>query len=208
MLQELPKPVVLVGGGGHALSILDVAEEATSVHTVAGFLALSGEQSLLASYAKFIGGDEFLDSPEAHNYRYIIAFGGINRLEARSVLSAKLRQRRLLAPPVVSRLATVAKSVLVDDGAVVFKNATLNTGVRVGKNTHVNTGAIVEHGSVVGQDVMISPGVIVLGNCSIGDNVFVGAGAVFFNNIVVGSHAVIAAGSIVRHDVPAGVVHR
>lgn len=208
LMDSTGKPLILIGGGGHALSIMDLIQDSKAVRPIAGFLALSEGESLLANHANFLGGDDFLDLPEAENYHYIVAFGQVDRLGVRTIIAKRLEERHLLPPPLISRTAGVSNSVRLERGSVIFRNVVLNVGVRIGKNTHVNTGAIVEHGTVIGKNVMVSPGAIIAGNCSLGDNVFVGAGAVLFNNIDVGDHAVIAAGSVVRQHVPACSTYR
>lgn len=186
---------VLLGGGGHAMSVCDVlARLGWTIALISG-----------APHPRWEGhtvkdDNEALDLARAGGMTVGLAVGDGN-----------LRRRlfeiipdELLMQPIASPTASVAGSADLGLTAVVLDHAHVGPFARIDSASIVNTGAIVEHDAEVGTASHVAPRACVLGGARIGERSLVGAGAVVLPGVVVGSRVVIGAGAVVDRDVPDG----
>lgn len=195
--------IILVGGGGHCKSCIDVIEKIDGL-TVMGVLDLP--QTLGRSVLGYpvIGTDDDTTALMATCRRLLVTVGQIASPDTRIRLFRRLERMGADLTPVVSPTAIVSGRAGIGAGTVVLHRATVNAGARIGKNCIINTGAIIEHDVEIGDHCHISTGAIVNGETTIGEGSFVGSGAVVHNCRRIGKGAVIAAGALVRRDVPDG----
>lgn len=210
------QPLVFIGGGGHARSLLSLAQHNEEKYY---FLAYSNQSRntylsyYLAGFVDFNSETKFpfgpylgTDLTQLQSFSegaFVIAIGHLPFAQSRKHIAQQLATLDLnVASPIVAATATIGFQVTLGDGTVVFHHVLLNTNVTVGKHCILNSGAILEHDTVIGDFVHIAPGAIVNGGCTIEDEVFVGSGAILFQNVKVGKGAVIGAGSVVKHSIP------
>ncbi len=189
--------VLVLGAGGHARAVAEVARAAG--FTVVGFTDLAPDPSR----PHVLGRDD--DVPRLvrrHRIDGVLVGLGNSALARRAEMFHAFRT--LMAPPVVHPRAIVARSASLEAGAVVFPNVVLGAGVAVGVNAVLYSGAIVEHDSRIGAHVYISPGAVLSGGVMVEDGAFVGAGAVVIPGVRIGAAAVVAAGAVVVDDVAGG----
>lgn len=198
-----PAPLLLLGGGGHALV---VAEAATlSGWRIAGVLD-DREEAPAALDLPYLGrlflGDlvaSLLTRPRAP--RFIICVGevGVRRRILEIPGLDRARASTVLHPTAfVSPSAKLGNGVFVGPGTVVHTMAT------IGDHAIINTGAIIEHHCVVGENCHVAPGAVVAGGSKLGIDVLVGVGARVLPGIGVGDRATVAAGAVVVRDVAPG----
>ena len=182
----------LIGAGGHATVVADLARRAGADRVV---LWSDDEPDL----GRFPPGTTHSPLSELDaSVEVVLAFGG---LEDR----ARTRERFAAAPQaLVDPTATVGTGVRLGTGTVVMARAVLNANARVGDDGILNTGCVIEHDSVLGDNVHISPGAVLTGGVQVGTGAHVGAGAVVLPGVSVGRGAVVGAGAVATRDVPAG----
>ena len=189
------KPLILLGGGGHCKSVIDVAESAG--YTILGIL---DKPELLGTKVlgyEIIGTDE--DIPQYVNKaEFLITVGQIKSPAIRKKLAALVEQAGGQFATIIASDAYVSKYAKIGKGTVVMHKAVVNADACIGEHCIINTMANIEHEVKVGDFCHISTGVMVNGNCVIGDEVFIGSGSVLYNGISVENNAIIPAGSIVR----------
>ena len=189
------KPLILLGGGGHCKSVIDVAESAG--YTILGIL---DKPELLGTKVlgyEIIGTDE--DIPQYVNKaEFLITVGQIKSPAIRKKLAALVEQAGGQFATIIASDADVSKYAKIGKGTVVMHKAVVNADACIGEHCIINTMANIEHEVKVGDFCHISTGVMVNGNCVIGDEVFIGSGSVLYNGISVENNAIIPAGSIVR----------
>ena len=189
------KPLILLGGGGHCKSVIDVAESAG--YTLLGIL---DKPELLGTKVlgyEIIGTDE--DIPQYVNKaEFLITVGQIKSPAIRKKLAALVEQAGGQFATIIASDAYVSKYAKIGKGTVVMHKAVVNADACIGEHCIINTMANIEHEVKVGDFCHISTGVMVNGNCVIGDEVFIGSGSVLYNGISVENNAIIPAGSIVR----------
>lgn len=189
---------MILGAGGHAVSVHDVVSSAG--WQVLAFAGDAGGQSLPAPV---LPGDEAALAMAERERCAMIAAVGDNPLRCRvfARLPAELR-----APGLAARTATVAASAVLGTGTVVHHHAHVGPRSTLGEAVIVNTGAIVEHDCVVETGAHVAPGAVLLGGARIGAQTLVGSGARVLPGVRLGRSVIVGAGAVVIRDVPDGLI--
>lgn len=190
--------IILVGGGGHCVSVIDVIEQ-EGRFTIAGIVDKKNVGSKVLGYP-IIASDEELDRIAKEYTNFLITIGHVLTNEPRVRLFDRLRQLGGHFPTVISPRAYVSKHASVAEGTVVMHNALVNANAKIGKNTIVNTGAIIEHDASVGDHSHISTAAVVNGGCTIGNDTFIGSNAMIKHYVAIGDRVVVGAGAVVLKD--------
>ena len=189
------KQLILLGGGGHCKSVIDVAESAG--YTIFGILdkpELVGTRIL--DY-EIIGVDD--DIPQyVDKAAFVITVGQIKSPAIRHKLDGLLKQAGGKLATIVASDAYVSKYATIGEGTVVMHKAFVNAGVKIGRNCIINTMANIEHDCEIGDFCHISTGTMVNGDTKVGMNSFVGSGSVLYNGIAIKEDNIIPAGTVVR----------
>jgi acetyltransferase EpsM len=183
----------VIGGGGHASVIVDVARRA-------GFTEATVWSEDIPDANRFPAGTHFRPLAELPSSLPVVL--GIGDLAQRSRLRGRFP---VFAPAVIDPSAVIGTGVRVGEGAVVFAACVLNPNASIDADAIINTGCIVEHDCVVHRNAHLSPGVRLAGGVVVGRNAHVGTGGIVLPGVKVGEGAVIGAGAVVTRDVPAGV---
>ncbi|MGO7134354.1 acetyltransferase [Rhizobium leguminosarum] len=199
--------LLLVGGGGHCRSCIDVIE-ADARYAIRG--VVDRQPAAVADLLGYplLGDDAMLASLLERERNALVTVGQIKSAKARIRLYSLLKSIDAILPSIVSPYAYVSKHAGLGEGTILFHGAIVNARAFAGRNCIVNSRALVEHDAVVGDHCHVSTGAIVNGSCHIGNGTFVGSGAVVHNGVKIGSGCVIAAGAVVKNDVPDGTLMR
>ncbi len=199
-----PRPVVILGDGGHALVVLDALRRASC--EVAGLLVPSAAPGSLRLGLPVLGDDEWLEREAARAHAYAIGVGLTpQRTGLRRKLFNLVMARGLDLPVILHSSATVAPDAVLGRGVQVMAGAIVQPGAVIGDDVLVNTRASIDHGCRIGAHTHIAPGAVVCGEVEIEEQVFIGAGAVVTPGVRIGSRTQVAAGATVIADLPAGV---
>lgn len=201
-----PRPLILLGGGGHALVVAEAAELAG--FTLAGFLDDNPNSPLAPRgdrrpAAPWLGNLEdpaplrpHLDAGAA----WIVAVGDI-RLRARLLLAMT---RRGEAAAVVHPSAVVSPTARIGPGVYIGPRAVVHSRAIIAPHAIINSGAVVEHDCRIGENAHIAPGAILGGSVTVGPNALVGLGARVLPNLTIGQGGVVGAGAVVVRSVSPG----
>jgi sugar O-acyltransferase (sialic acid O-acetyltransferase NeuD family) len=192
--------LILIGGGGHCRSCIDVIEQ-EGRYAIYGILDATVVKGTAILGYPVLGDDKLLDQLIKEGHYFLVTVGQIKSATIRIQLFEKLQKSRAKLATVISPKAYVSRSVSIAGGTIVLHGAIINTGNSVGFNAIINSGALVEHDSRIGNHVHISTGVTINGGCSVDDESFIGSCSVIANNINIGTRVVIGAGSVVIKDV-------
>jgi sugar O-acyltransferase (sialic acid O-acetyltransferase NeuD family) len=202
--RPLPQ-VVLVGGGGHCRSLIDVIE-AGGAWQIAGIVDLPQRRREGVFGYPWLGADEDLPALARKYPFFLIAAGQIGLPVLRERLYNIITRAGGKLPTVCSPLARVSPRAATGPGTVVFHQAVVNAGAAVGVNVIVNTSALIEHDVQVGACCHISTGARVNGGCTLAARCFVGSGAVLRENVCLAEGTVVGGGAVVLRDTePFGV---
>lgn len=194
----MEKNLILIGGGGHCKSVIDVAESAG--YKILGILDRPEEVGKKVLAYEVIGIDDdipyYVDKAE-----FVITVGFIKNPSLRIKLYNKVLEAGGKLATLVASTAYVSKYARIGQGTVVMHQAFVNAGAEIGENVIVNTFANIEHDAYIGNQCHISTGVMVNGDCKVSDNCFIGSQSVLSNGISICSDVVIGAGSFVRKSI-------
>jgi len=194
------KPIILIGGGGHCISCIDVIEQ-TGLYQIIGILDLPekfGEKVLNYSV---IGTDKVLEHFLSDCSDFLITVGQIRSSVLREKLFQKVKNAGGNLPVIISPIAHVSNYASIEEGTIVMHHALINAGATVGKGCIINTKALIEHEAFVGNFCHISTATVINGRTNIGDYCFIGSNTVIANDTNVTANTVIAAGSQVLKNV-------
>lgn len=192
------KNLILVGGGGHCKSVINVAEEAG--FSIIGILDVEANVGKSILNYKIIGTDD--DIPEFIDIAlFVVTVGQIKDSLLRFNIHNKISEAGGRFAKIISPSARVSKYALVGDGSVILHQSVINADAKIGKGCIINTFADIEHDVIIGNYTHISTGAIINGNCMIGDSVFVGSQSVIKQGVSVIDYSVISAGSYVNKDI-------
>ena len=170
--------IVLIGGGGHCNSVIDVIEQ-EGKYEIFGIVdsnpELVGKEIL--GY-RVIGTDSDLPNIFKTCPNALISVGQITPKSVRVEIFQKLKNIGFKLPTIVSPLAYVARSAEIGEGTIVMHHALVNSNVRIGKNCIINTKALIEHDAIVGDNCHIATGAILNGGTVVESDTFVGSNAV------------------------------
>ena len=191
----MSRNLILVGGGGHCKSVIDVAESAG--YTILGILDKPEEVGKQVLDYKVIGIDD--DIPQyVDKAEFVITVGQIKSSAIRHKIAERIETAGGRLATVVASDATVSKYATIGEGTVILHKCIVNADAKIGKNCIVNTMANIEHEVEIGDFCHISTGVMVNGMTKVGDDTFIGSGSVLYNCIEVPNDSIIPAGTIVR----------
>ncbi|MGM9777100.1 MAG: acetyltransferase [Prevotella sp.] len=192
------KNLILLGGGGHCKSVIDVAESAG--FNILGVLDMPEEVGKQVLDYKVIGTDD--DIPQyVDKAEFVITVGFIKNPAIRIKLYNMVKEAGGKLATIIASTAHVSKYVIVGEGTVVMNQAVVNAGAKVGVNCIINTFANIEHDAQIGDQCHISTGTMVNGDCKVGDRCFIGSQSVLANGIEIGDDIIVGAGSVVRKSI-------
>ncbi len=168
--------ILLIGGGGHCKSVIDVIE-LEGKYKIAGIVdkkELIGTEVL--GY-KIIACDNDLEQL-LETFKYAVVTVGQIKLNSLKVrLFNKVKELGYILPTIISPLAYISKHSQIGEGTVIMHHALVNANVRIGKNCIVNTKSLIEHDSIIEDNCHISTGAIINGGVVVKENTFVGSNA-------------------------------
>lgn len=195
----MKRPLILIGGGGHCKSVIEVAESAG--YEIKGILDMPDEvgKEVLPGH-KVIGTDD--EIPQyVEECDFIITVGFIKNPLLRIKLYNKVKAAGGRLATIIASTAHVSKYTELGEGTVIMHQAFVNAGAKIGDNCIINTFVNIEHDAEVGNQCHISTGTMVNGECKIGENCFIGSQSVCANCIEIASDIIVGAGSVVRKSI-------
>ena len=194
----MEKNLILVGGGGHCKSVIDVAE--SSGWSVLGILDIAENVGKKVLGYTIIGTDNII--PElVQKAFFLVTVGQIKDVRLRIRLHEKILSNGGELASLVASDASVSKFSDIGKGTVIMHKAVVNADARIGLGCIINTMANIEHDTMIGNYCHISTGAMINGECRIGDRTFIGSGVVISNDISVASDCIVAGASFVRKSI-------
>lgn len=192
------KKLILVGGGGHCKSVIEVAESAG--YAIEGILDVPENVGKQVLDYKVIGTDDDI-ARYANDFDFVVTVGFIKDSALRTKIYNRIKDNGGHLATLVASTAHVSKYATLGEGTVVMHHAFVNAGATIGNNVIINTFANIEHDAYVGDQCHISTGTMVNGDCKVGVGVFVGSQSVLSNGTSICDGAIVGAGSFVRKSI-------
>ncbi len=193
--------IVLIGGGGHAISVLDtiLSKKEYEVIGITDSCAKAGEQLL---GVPILGSDELL--PKLFENGVKLAFvtvGSVGDTNSRVKIYEKIKRIGFRLPVIIDPTAIVGRGCQISEGTFIGKGAVVNAHSKIDKMVIINSKALIEHECKIGAFCHVAPGSVLGGNVNIGEYTHVGIGSTVIQGINIGHHSLIGAGSVVLKDV-------
>ena len=194
------KELILVGGGGHCKSCVDVIEQ-EGTYRISGIVDVQEKLHHKILDYQIIASD--VDLPRLVNEyeNFLITLGQIKRSDKRIQLFEKIKDLGGKLPVIVSPLAYVSRHSRIEEGTIIMHHALVNAGATIGKNCIINTKALVEHDAVIENHCHIATDAVINGGVRIGSETFFGSNSMARDYIEVGSNCIIGGGVRVMQSV-------
>jgi len=192
----MKEKIILIGGGGHCHSCIDVIEQE-------GKFKILGVVDLLEKINQFvldytiIGSEIDLPQLVKSYHNVLITIGQIKTVKRRIELFNYLKSINAIFPIIKSPMSYVSPHASIEEGTIVMHQAIVNAGAHIGKNCIINTKALVEHDAVIEDHCHISTGTIINGGVQVGRETFIGSGSVTKEYITITSKSFIPANSLI-----------
>ena len=193
------KEILLIGGGGHCRSVIDVLEM-EGKYKVGGII---DQEDLIGNKVfnyEIIGCDNDLKKLSSNYKNALVTVGQIKSPDIRIKLFSFLKSIGYYLPVIISPLAYVSRYSEIEEGTIVMHHALVNAGARVGKNCIINSKALIEHDSIIEDNCHISTGAIINGGVTIKKNTFFGSNAVSQDHTESYENDFIAANSLLKRN--------
>jgi len=137
-MPKLEKKIILVGGGGHCKSCIDVIEQ-QGKYQIAGIVDLQGKLHQKILGYEIIATDDDLPRLVNEYENFLITLGHIKSPEKRIRIFQTLKELRAKLPVIISPLAYISKHAEIGDGTIIMHHALINAGAKIGSNCIINT---------------------------------------------------------------------
>lgn len=193
--------IILIGGGGHCRSCIDVIELEGSFHVKGIIDAKEKLHEEILGYKIIATDDDISDLLNIYKY-FLITIGQIKSPAKRIDLFNKIKGLGGTFPFIVSPLAYVSKHARIGEGTIIMHHALISAGASVGNNCIINSKSLVEHDSIIEDNTHISTSAVVNGGVRVEKNNFIGSNVVIKEGITIGSNTVIGSGVVVKSNIP------
>ena len=186
--------IIIIGGGGHAVSVANVAINVG--YDVKCFIDPARASE------KIFGVEILPELPENINFEQInlaLAIGN-NFNRERIYYELKTKFNNLNFPILCHQSAQIHINSNVGEGSVIMPNAFVGPNSQVGRFCIINSKASIDHDCTMQDFSSIAPAVTTGGAVKIGERSFVGIGTIIKDRIVIGNDTVIGACSYVNNN--------
>tara|TARA_B110000003_G_scaffold273517_1_gene311440 strand:+ start:29 stop:667 length:639 start_codon:yes stop_codon:yes gene_type:complete len=194
------KKIILIGGGGHCKSCIEVINSKDEFEIIGIVDKEERIGETILGYKIFATDD---DIPELRlKYQYaLITIGQVKSSSLREKLFNLAKKEGFCLPSIVASTAYLSKSAELGEGTILMHHTMVNSDVKIGVNTIINTKSLIEHDTVIGDFNHISTNSIINGNVTIGNSCMIGSNTVCKNGIVLGNNVIIGLGSVIHKDI-------
>jgi sugar O-acyltransferase (sialic acid O-acetyltransferase NeuD family) len=191
----MKEKIVLIGGGGHCHSVIDVIEQENK-YEIIGIVDIKENIGKKVFDYEIIGCDDDLETLFGNSKNALIAVGQIKSNTIRVKIYNRLKEIGFNLPTIISPLAYVSKYSQLGEGTIIMHHALVNANTKIGKNCIINTKALVEHDCIVEDNCHISTASIVNGGVVVKENTFFGSNATSKQGIEIDGF--VKAGSLIK----------
>ena len=168
--------ILLIGGGGHCRSVIDVIEQENK-YTIVGIIDTKELVGTKVLGYNVIGCDDDLLRLYQMYKHAVVTVGQIRSNDLRVKLFDILKDIGYNLPVITSPLAYVSKHAFVNEGTVIMHQALINANAKIVKSCIINSKALIEHDAVIEDNCHISTAAIINGGTNIKTNSFIGSNA-------------------------------
>lgn len=191
------KEIILIGGGGHCKSVIDVIEQEGKFQIIGivDKLELLGVKVL--GYSVIGNESDLADLSKKHRYA-LVTVGQIKSSSLRERLFKLAIKAGFTMPNIISPRAYVSKHAMIGQGTVIMHDVLVNANAKIGENCIINSKALIEHDAIIEDFCHIATNAVINGGAIVGQGSFLGSGVITKQGINVEKNSFIKAGSLVK----------
>ena len=191
------KKIILIGGGGHCKSVIDVIEQEKKykIYGIVDKPKFLGSKIL--GY-NVIGSDLDLEYLAKKYKNAIITAGQIKSPSTRIKLFNLASKAGFKFPSIISPRAYVSKHSSIGIGTIIMHNVVVNANVVIGNNCIINTKSLIEHDCEISDHCHISTNAIINGGVKIKSKSFIGSHATVRDGIKIKENNFVKAHTLVK----------
>jgi UDP-perosamine 4-acetyltransferase len=194
--------VIVVGAGGHAKVVIEIAQ----LLEINPHYALEVEEKLFEKST--VKGVRIIGQAKARVlcarkkiFHFINGVGSAGACEAKKRAFEEGLDLDLQPLSLHHPTSFCYGSARLGDGCQIVAHAVVGVDSVLGRDVLVNTGAVIDHDCVIGDHCHIATGARLCGNVRLGDGVHVGAGAIVRQDVTIGNNVIVGAGAVVIDDI-------
>ena len=192
--------IILIGGGGHCKSCIDVIEQQEK-YQIAGIVDVPKKLHQKILDYEIIATDNDLPRLVNEYANFLITLGQIKSSEKRTRIFQTLKDAGAKLPVIISPFAYVSKHTKIGEGTTIMHHALINDGTKIGSNCIINTKALIEHDVTIGDHCHIATGAVINGGVKVGSGTFFGSNAVCKEYIKIGENVIIGCGATIIKNI-------
>lgn len=193
------KPVVIVGGSGHARVLINCLQLID--REIIGVLDPGIAKGETIAGVPVMGGDDVLLGYSPGRIEIVNGLGVLPGRRTRWRLGDSVREKGYSCASVIHPSVIISNNVSLESGVQVMAGCVLQNGITVGYDSVINTGSSIDHDSVIDAQCWISPGVTICGEVNIGPGAYIGAGATILQKVSIKEGTLVRAGETILEDV-------
>ena len=195
------KKIVLIGGGGHCKSVIDVIEQEGKFKIIGIVDKPEFLGNKVLGYS-IRGSDDNLKELAKKHKNALITIGQTKTASLRKKLFGLALNAGFDLPNIISPNAYVSKHSSIGVGVVIMHHAIVNANSSIGDNCIINSKALIEHDCLISNHCHISTSSVVNGGAIIKEQTFIGSNTITKEYITIGEHSVIGGGLRIVRDLP------
>ena len=190
--QDLNKRLLIIGCGGHAKVVTDIAYDL-------GFKKIIYQDSDLEK-KQFMGKNVFHQDFINFDDYFFVALGD-NFLREKVTNEFQNSNPDAVAATLIHPTSYISKNCFIGKGSVVMPLCVINSSSEIGKGVIINTRSCIDHDNCLQDFSSVAPGVVTGGNVRIGYRSAISIGSVIKHGIIIGSDSIVGASSFVNKDI-------
>ena len=120
-MSEIKPNIILIGGGGHCVSVIDVIENDNKFN-ILGILDSNIKEDNVLGY-QILGGDNLIPELVNENTYFLITVGQIKSYSSRKKIAKILIENKAKLATIISSIAYVSKHATIGEGSVIMNGA-------------------------------------------------------------------------------------
>lgn len=195
----MKNPIILIGGGDHCKSVIDVIEQENK-YFIAGIVDLKEKYGQNVLGYPIIASDNDIPNLTKEYSSFFITVGHVKTAHTRKNIYLKLKDLGLILPTIISPSAYVSKHSNIGEGCIIFPFTIIDVEARIGNNCIINHGTTIGHGAIIKDHCHISAN-CVLGKCQIDTETFIGGNCWINNGVIIAQNSIIGSASNVIRNI-------
>lgn len=203
----MKKKIILIGGGGHAQSCIEIINQHKEFKLIGFFDKNKNIKKIFSFNNLYLKNKDINFFKNKINF-LILGIGFIKNSKQREKIYQELVDNNFKFENLISKNSTLSKFAKIGKANQIFNNVIVNAGSVIEDNVILNNNCLIDHNCKVGQNTHISTGAILNGDVVIGNNTFIGSGSIINQGIKVGKNCIIGSGSIIKKNIPDNCMYK